>query len=202
MEGLKKSHSNKYAEDFGLAYQETVSFYDAGVVKNSKKLALSPVVRVNALWMDKDIKVRCEIADTLDKKVCGLQKHSYLDEGAGMYFPYPETQRVSFHQGAVPFSLDLLFLCEGTLIQVEESTKVGSKDSWSCSSADGVIEVTGGFCKEKGVVIGDRILLCAVSERDLKELDMQNYYDGLTGYNADAEYDDNIGFMTFLSDVI
>lgn len=203
MEGtLKKSHSNKYAEDFGLAYMETVSLYEAGVVRNSKKLALSPVVRVNALWMDKNIKVRCEIADTLDKKMCGLQKHSYLEENTGMYFPYPTVQKVSFHQGTVPFSLDLLFLCEGTLIQTEEHTKIGSQNSWSCSGADGVIEVTGGFCEDKGVVLGDRILLCAVSERDLKEVDMQSYRDTISGYNADIEYDENIDFMTFLSDVV
>lgn len=170
---LCKSHSLNHSEDFGLLSEDgqTVHLYEAGQVPNTKRYKLSPVVRVNALWIERDLKIRCEIADTLEKKRVGLQKHSQLDDNSGLYFPYEPFTEVTFHQGSVPFSLDLIFLCDGQVIQLEQNTRVGHDDRWHCPECEGVIEVNGGWCADNNVNVGDRLLLSAVSRIDLQELE-------------------------------
>lgn len=192
---LVKSHCLDYAEDFGLLVDGQVHLYDSGPVsKTSKDLQLSPVVRLNALWMDRDLKVKCEIADTIDKKVLGLQGHTKLKNNCGMYFPYEPFSKVSFHQGMVPFSLDLIFICESQIIQTEKRTIVGSSDKWVCEECDGVIEVVGGWCDKNEIEVGDRVCLAAVSEQDLVELENQKAEDFA---NADR-----IGWLVALSELV
>jgi len=176
---LLKSHSLNYSEDFGLLAPDgqTVTLYEAGSVPNIKKNHFSHVARVNALWVERDVKIRCALADTPEKKKIGLQRHKALDEDCGLYFPYEPFTDVTFHQGSVPFSLDLIFLCDGQIIQLEENTRVGHDDRWSCEECDGVIEVSGGWCLNNDVAIGERVLLSAVSKRDLKELEEEKEAD-------------------------
>lgn len=175
---VKVYNSRSYLEDFGLLEGKTVHLLENGPVKASK-ISLSPVVRVNALWVRKAIKVRCHIADTQEKKVLGLKKFSKLDSHEGMYFPYKDCQSVSIHQGGVKFPLDIIFLRDGNIVQIEENTKVGSTNLWTCKYCTGVIEVPGGFCKRNNVTIYDRIALCAVSEQDIAEVESQLPFDEL-----------------------
>lgn len=193
---LYKSHCLDYSEDFGLFSFEnkTIHLYESGVKKYSEKLMLSPVNRVNALWVEKALKVKCELADTLEKKRLGLQAHKELEPDAGMYFPYEPFSKVAFHQGSVPFSLDLIFLCENQIVQTEEFTKVGGADRWECAECDGVIEVAGGWCQANAVEIGDRICLAAVSEQDLEELEKQQ--------EDDFREADKIGWLVALSETL
>lgn len=176
---LLKSHSLNYAEEFGLLTPDGqfVHLYESGPIPNVKKNHFSHVIRVNALWVERDVKIRCSLADTPEKKKIGLQKHSNLDDDSGMYFPYEPFTEVTFHQGSVPFSLDLIFLCDGQIIQLEENTRVGHDDRWSCDECDGVVEVNGGWCAKNDVIVGERVLLSAVSKRDLKELEEEKESD-------------------------
>ena len=178
---LVKANSAKYVEDFGLRSEDQVYLYyqctygddwgeNVGPVAASK-LSLSPVIRVNALWVNKNLKVTCHVADTLDKKATGLQEFEKLDTNEGMYFPYsPYGEFVTFHQANVPFGLDLIFLRDDRVIQIEADTKVGSKERWTCDGCSGVIEVNAGFCFENDVNVGDKIALFAVSELDERKL--------------------------------
>lgn len=182
---LFKSHSLDFAEDFGLmaADRSNVHLYENGPQRCSKKLQLSPVVRVNALWLEKDLRVRCTVADTMEKKRIGLQWHrTPLIDGEGMYFPYEPFSEVTFHQGTVNYPLDLLFLCEDQIIQTEENTKVGGSDRWTCAECDGVVEVIGGWCSENGVEVGDRVFISAVSEQDLVDLEREKANDLLLAW--------------------
>lgn len=178
---LVKSQSARYPEDFGLRKGEEVYFYyqciygdEGGNLKGPVKVSAvrtSPVVRVNAMWLDRKVKVRCHIADTELKKRDGLQQFTKLSTNEGMYFPYsPFGEHVTFHQGSVRFPLDVLFLRDDEIAHIEAETEVGSSDRWSCRDCTGVIEVKGGFCFENEVSIGDRIALFAVAENDLKIL--------------------------------
>ena len=202
---LVKSHSLKYLEDFGLRIGDELYFYDKctfgddwgenmGPVKVSSKLPTSPVIRVNAVWMTKPLKIRCHIADTEDKKRRGLQGFEQLEMHEGMYFPYsPYGEHVTFHQGSVSFGLDLIFLRDNQIAKIEADTKVGSCDRWSCDSCSGVIEVNAGFCFENDVNVGDKVALFSVSERDINSLEVEasEEYDDL----YDSYSDDNYYYM-------
>lgn len=181
---LVKAHSTKYPEDFGLRRGKDIYLYyqciygdDSGNSKGPVKASsvpTSPVLRINAMWLDRDLKVRCHIADTEPKKREGLQGFEKLESHEGMYFPYsPFGENVTFHQGSVPFGLDLIFLRNDEIARIEADTKVGSTERWACQACSGVIEVNAGFCFENDVNVGDRIALFAVSKRDLKTLERE-----------------------------
>jgi uncharacterized membrane protein (UPF0127 family) len=193
---LYKSHCLDYSEDFGLLLSESdaIHFYENGIQKTSERLQLSPVIRVNALWVEKDLKIKCEIADTLEKKKFGLQGHKCLEQDSGMYFPYEPFSQVAFHQGTVPFSLDLVFLCENQVLQTKENTEVGGTDKWACAECDGVIEVVGGWCKTNSVEVGDRVCLSAVSEQDIEELERQK--------QDDFRASDRVGWLVALAEMV
>lgn len=176
---LVKSHSNcEFFEDFGLQVENTVHFYEGGKVtlgnSSLKKFALSPVNWVNIHWMDKSIKIKCGVADTTNKKRIGLQGRKKLADNEGLYFPYIRYSDVSFHQGSVPYSLDILFIGDDQIIKIMDNTKVGSKEPWKCQYVEGVIEVLGGFCKNNSVDVGDDLFIHAISDRDLLEFAEEN----------------------------
>jgi uncharacterized membrane protein (UPF0127 family) len=119
--------------------------------------------------VEKDVKVSCDLADTDEKKRVGLQSYPTLPRSKGLYFPYPGCSDVTFHQGSVAYPLDLIFLRDSNIIQLELGTRVGGSDLWSCSDCDGVIEVNSGFCKKHNVQVGDQLILMAFSQADIDE---------------------------------
>ncbi len=166
---LVKLLAKSYAEDFGVLGNSESShavMYENGPVRLTSRMQPEVVVRVTALWMDRDIKVHCKVAASDVKKRQGLQGHS-LAEDAGMFFPYPGYADVAFHQGSVPYSLDVIFLRDYKVAKVESSTIVGSDTKWTCDKCDGVIEVHGGFCSRNSIEIGDALALMACSSEDL-----------------------------------
>lgn len=171
---LYKAQSYDYLEDFGLVSGDKVYLYEAGKTTITKKMALSPVVRVNCLWVEKDIKVRCHVAATLEEKIAGLTKYPHLGKSEGLLFPYPGGDSVTFHQGGVGYPLDIIFLRDNTIIKMEQNTKVGSTEMWKCRDCDTVIEVNGGFCDLNGVRLGDRVMYSAVSEADIYDVNVEN----------------------------
>jgi uncharacterized membrane protein (UPF0127 family) len=180
---LVKAHSEKYLEDFGLVEGSLCYLYDRFIYGDERgdnpgkgipvaKISSSPVVRVNAVWVNLPLKVRCAIADTTEKKIIGLQETKSLQDGEGMFFPYhPQGAKVAFHQGTVSFPLDVIFLKDSEIVQIEADTRVGSSENWTCRDCSGVIEVRAGYCFENDVNVGDRIAMFAVSERDLDLLE-------------------------------
>lgn len=196
---LKKAHSFKLLEDFGLELNArtlqkdqlkhfvkkrglklgvpTVYFYDNDMIE-VPTLQTSQVVRVNALWFDKDLKLKCKVADTIKKKKRGLQG-TRLNDREGLFFPYPGPTDVVFHQGSVNYPLDIIFMrairgsdggYHNEIAQIEADTRVGSAERWGCKACDCVIETLGGFCFENDVNVGDRLAYFAVSEQDEIEL--------------------------------
>lgn len=135
--------------------------------KVGREMKFEPVIRVNAIWVDKPVRVKCRVANTAEEKRQGLQGADKLGSTSGMFFPYNPRADVCFHQGSVSFPLDLIFLRNDKIIKIQSHTKVGSKELWRCSSCDGVIEVRGGFCSDKGVSVGDDIAIIGLTESDM-----------------------------------
>ncbi len=168
---LVKLNTRAYADDFGLLVdgpEPYIHMMEMGPVRVSSSMKPVPVIKIKARWVERDVKVSCEVADTDAKKIKGLQMHTALKHDHGLYFPYAGQHDVTFHQGTVPFPLDIMFLREGKILQIESNTKVGGSDRWSCNGCDGVIEVSGGFCAHENVDVGDQMILFGYSEQDIK----------------------------------
>lgn len=171
---LVKLNTRSYVDDFGLLVQGSNSnpviyMYESGPIDVDKKMEPQQVILVKASWVDRDARVSCEVADTDEKKIIGLQNHTALKKNQGLFFPYAGPTDVAFHQGSVSFPLDIMFLREGSILKIERDTKVGGADKWSCRDCDCVIEVSAGFCEEHGVDLEDRVTLFAYSEQDMRE---------------------------------
>jgi len=180
---LVKLHARQFEEDYGLLINwdgpPHVHMFEAGVVRLTDDLKPVPVTHVTAMWLDKSIKVHCDVADTLEKKRVGLQNYDCLPEDCGLYFPYPGYHDVVFHQGSVKFPLDLLFLKDSVVSKVQRNTQVNSKERWGCRNCDGVIEVNGGFCDLNEVSPGDKIAIFAFSEIDDRNLEHERRSDNI-----------------------
>ena len=190
---LVKIQSRSFIDDYGILVSGPhpyVHMFENGIVPITAKISTEPVVQVRALWMAHNAKVTCDVADTDHKKRIGLQSYSHLEDNHGMYFPYPGCSDVSFHQGSVPFSLDLIFLRDGTIAGVKRETVVGSKELWHCNDCDGVIEVNAGYCEENSVAEGDRLIILAYSQNDIDEYqnDRLNIQTEFTAKAKDLDY--------------
>lgn len=166
-----KLHTRTHQDDYGLLVngeQPYIHMFESGILRVRNGMKPVPVIKVTAHWMKKDIRVACDVADTNVRKRKGLQGYKSLDANRGMYFPYPGYCDVTFHQGSVSFPLDLIFLRDGFIIDLIENTKVGDKDRWSCIGCDGVLEVSGGFCKENDVNVQDLLVFFAFSNKDIQ----------------------------------
>jgi len=165
---LVRSNTTRYTEDYGIMTPNgMVHLFENGVTKLSECKPVNRVLRVNAFWVKKDIKIRCSIADTTLKKRIGLQEHTKLNKNHGMYFPYIPYTDVMFHQGSVPFSLDLIFLRDNCIEKIVNKTKVGSKNRWGHKECDGVIEINGGYCDFNNVECGDEVDFFAITQEDI-----------------------------------
>ena len=183
MKLVKPFNSDSYVEDFGLSDGKYIYLYDNHMEKlidNKKakpvflkRLNVSPVIRVNAAWLDKPIKLRCDIADTHKKKIKGLQGATYLEDNEGMFFPYVPYEKVTMHQASVPFSLDIMFIQDDHVCKIVPNTKVGGLDKWTWDYCTGVIEVKAGFCKNNNVQLNDRLVIYPVSEQDVIEVEQE-----------------------------
>lgn len=206
---LLKSHSTRFLEDFGLELnRDTLSrdklsyfkkayklqpdeeylylYEDCGISKVSS-IESSPVVRINVLWMDKDIKLKCGVASTIKQKKQGLQGKT-LNSGEGLFFPYAGLTDVVFHQGSVDYPLDIMFVRGNKIIQIEADTEVGGSERWKCAACDSVIETKGSFCFENDVNVGDEVVYFSVSAQD--EVDLQK------------EREEELSMLTLAADLI
>lgn len=205
---LFKSHATRFLDDFGLELnsstvpRETLSYfrnrglrsenrpvylYENENLVKMKSLKASPVVRMNVLWMLKDLKLKCKVASTVRQKRQGLQGKT-LDQGEGLFFPYAGPTDVVFHQGSVSYPLDIIFVRNSRVAKIEADTRVGGSDKWGCSACESVIETLGGFCFENDVNVGDQLVYFAISAQD--EIDLQN------------ERAENISFMPLAAELI
>ena len=104
--------------------------------------------------------IGCEVVvDDTDQQV-GLQKYSSLPQDDGMIFPYEPPRKVTFHMGSVQFPIDVVFVGpHGRIAAIEENCEPGIEQYWSHGRISAVIEVNGGWCAARDVVVGDLVRL-------------------------------------------
>jgi uncharacterized membrane protein (UPF0127 family) len=112
------------------------------------------------LGKDARIVVKCQIANTTELQVIGLQKHSSLAAYDGMVFPYNPPRRVGFHMASVRFPIDIIFVgSDRRISRIVDNIEPGSPGRWYMPHTAAVIEVNGGFCRAHGLSVGDDVCL-------------------------------------------
>lgn len=102
----------------------------------------------------------CDIADSIEKKVAGLQAYSGIRNSFGLLFPYKKATDVSYHMGTVSYPIDIIFLDEHSLVKkIEENIQPGSPGLFSCSSVKNVLEINGGMSSLLGINVGDAVFI-------------------------------------------
>lgn len=108
----------------------------------------------------KDVILRVEIADTVERRQAGLSGRVSLPQGAGMLFVFETEGVYGFWMVNMRFPLDIIWFDSGRRVvyMLEEVPPCGG----SCPTytpnqvARYVLEVNAGFIQSHGVALGDR----------------------------------------------
>lgn len=135
------------------------------MLKNYYKLSfnnLSNSKIIGVLGKDGNTKAAfvCDIADSFEKKISGLQAYSSIRNSFGLLFPYKKATDVLYHMGTVSYPIDIIFLDENSLIKkIEKNIQPGSPGLFTCSSVKNVLEIKGGMSNILDINIGDAVFI-------------------------------------------
>lgn len=114
--------------------------------------------------------VQCDLADTYQKQVIGLQNHNSLGPDAGLLFTYSRPQPLTFWMGKVAFPIDIIFAnSDNKIIKIYRNCKPNSTELYSCANASKVIEVVGSFCAFHDIDVGDRVFYADDRDENLTQ---------------------------------
>jgi uncharacterized membrane protein (UPF0127 family) len=104
--------------------------------------------------------LQVEIADDDHERATGLMFRKSMDADKGMLFVWPHAEARSFWMHETYIPLDLLFIREGRVVSIAPWAKpLDDTPLPSGEPADMVLEVNGGWTIERGVTVGDRVVL-------------------------------------------
>jgi uncharacterized protein len=100
-----------------------------------------------------------EVADTVARRMQGLQGRRILEPNAGMLFDFRTPQRVSMWMKDTYLSLDMIFVgADGIVLNIAEKTVPHSLiPIASTGKALAVLEVNAGTTRRLGIRPGDRV---------------------------------------------
>ena len=103
--------------------------------------------------------VNVELAQTNPQRERGLMYRSQLPADAGMLFVFKAPSQLSFWMHNTQIPLDMLFAAsDRRVIGIIANAVPYSDASLEVSgNSQYVLEVNGGFCKEHGIKVGDRL---------------------------------------------
>jgi uncharacterized membrane protein (UPF0127 family) len=106
--------------------------------------------------------IQLEVAKTPEQQSMGLMYRSSLPEDRGMLFPIRPARPVQFWMKNCRMSLDIIFLFQGVVKEIAPNVPPCLEDPCPVYGPnnkliDQVIELRGGWTKEYGLKVGDRI---------------------------------------------
>ena len=113
----------------------------------------------------KPVKVRLEVARTVDARSRGLMHREALDEDAGMLFIFARPARLSFWMRDTPLPLDILFITQDHKVLgiVENAEPMTDTPRMVIGESQFVLEVNAGFSRRHGIVEGTDVLFDGVA---------------------------------------
>jgi YVTN family beta-propeller protein len=115
-------------------------------------------------------RVFVEVTDDLEESMRGLMFRIHLPWNAGMLFPYSDEEPRTFWMKNTLIPLDMIFVDSSSkIVEIKENVPPCEQEECptypSMEPAQYVLEVNAGFVKEKGVKLGDQLVV-AFSEFD------------------------------------
>lgn len=103
--------------------------------------------------------INIELAENERQWYRGLSGRENLCTDCGMYFIFPDQDRLEFVMRDMKFPLDIIFIADNKILNIAENlAPEGSdvKNIYSSSGrADRVLEVNSGYCNRYGIKAGD-----------------------------------------------
>lgn len=110
-----------------------------------------------------DVPVSVEIADNLEEQTVGLMYRTSLDENHGMLFVFENEEQKIFWMKNTKIPLDIIFIdADGVIVDMKENFQpctVEECEKYYSKPAQYALEVNAGFMEEKGIRVGDGVLL-------------------------------------------
>ena len=125
-------------------------------------LAYEAVLCVN------EARINVLVADTPQERAAGLSGYAGLPENVGMLFVFPEPRQPSFWMRGVLFALDLIWIRDGMVVQIDASVPPPPPNTpddqlpryHPTEPITHVLELTAGSAARLGITVGDRITPC------------------------------------------
>ena len=112
-----------------------------------------------------DQTIQLEVAKTPEQQAMGLMFRTELAPDRGMLFPFNPPRPVSFWMKNVAINLDMVFLRNGTVVDIARQVPPCTTDPCPVYGPakpveiDQVIELRGGRAAELGLKVGDRLVV-------------------------------------------
>lgn len=158
----------------------------------------------------------CDVAETSNQKVAGLQPYSSLSDNCGLLFKYNKPENLTFHMGSVKFPIDIIFIDNDDKVKkIYSNIQPGSLELFTCANSKNVLEVCGGISEALNINVGDKVFLdfdsknilsnsilasdsglssCIIKESETLESNLQRFkrFSVLTKNSKDQKFKTNI----------
>ncbi|MFA5131164.1 MAG: DUF192 domain-containing protein [Patescibacteria group bacterium] len=106
--------------------------------------------------------IKAEIVKSGPKMYLGLSKRPEMCAGCGMLFLFPDKEIRDFVMRDMEFPLDIIFISEGKIINIDENLMPESDpvENYyvSAEPADAVLELNAGYCQKYNIKAGDSVI--------------------------------------------
>lgn len=100
---------------------------------------------------------RAAVADTIARRSQGLSGRESMTEEEAMLFIFPIAMKYAFHTKDMKFSLDIVWIRSGQIMDISENVPVRSSGAKPKLAVDTVLEVNAGLARKFGIRIGDEV---------------------------------------------
>ena len=124
-------------------------------------IILFPGCQNNVIYTEVNIAdkftVNAEIADNNLARIKGLSNRENLEENKGMLFIFDDSDYRTFNMQDMNFSIDIIFINNNKIVDINRNFKPGDDNYKSKSPADSVLEVKTGVIDEYNIKLGDPV---------------------------------------------
>jgi uncharacterized membrane protein (UPF0127 family) len=131
----------------------------------------------------------CNIANSLNDKMAGLQVYEKLEKNQGLLFPYKKPEDVLYHMGSVSFPIDIIFIGDNNKIKkISKDIQPGTLATFGASNVKYVLEIFGGESDRNSIKPGDTVSL---GDKKISKTAGMPYSKEYTVYNFDSLIKEN-----------